>query len=58
MYVFTRVFQNAWGDVGCFIFSPFLKFKMPGVPCGGIRLEKMTPKIFALLRHIDVIHGV
>ena len=32
--------------VGCFIFSPFLNFKMPGVPIGGISGKKFAPQFF------------
>ena len=32
--------------LGCFIFSPFLNFKMPGVPIGGISGKKFAPQFF------------
>ena len=32
--------------LGCFIFSPFLNFKMPGVPIGGILGKKFAPQFF------------
>ena len=50
MSCFVLLFNNVGYQyiriLGCFIFSPLLNFKMPGVPTGGILGKKFTTQIF------------